>query len=123
MQRFQMGGLDPVPPGQLLHEEMRIAPQQDVGRAELGGPPEPLTRRRVFRDVVGRLTDPLRDRVDHVALGRGDHDADAGGSGVPPRRAVAGDDHAKITIRRQYSHLLTPSIRFSLSSSIAESFS
>ena len=41
-------------------------------------------------------------------------------AGVPPRGAVAVQDQAKTTIRRQYSHLFTPSVRLSRSSSTAE---
>jgi len=90
--------------------------------AERGGLPEPLERRGVLGDVVRRLADPLRDLGDDVPFLIDDLDTDARRTGIAPRRAVTADDQ-KTRIRRQCSHLLTPSTRLTWSSSIAESCS
>src|SRR6266508_1729095 len=98
VQALEGGILHPEPPGQLLDQQLAIRAEQHVGGTQLPGPPQAFEHRRVLGHVVG---------------------GDAAAAGDP----VAGDDQAKTTIRRQYSHLFTPSVRFRRSSSIAESFS
>ena len=108
---------------ELLDQQAAVRAQDDLRRPELPRALEAAERRGVLGDIVRRDADALGDLVEDLAVLVGDHDADAGGPGVPPRGAVAVQDQAKTTIRRQYSHLFTPSVRLSRSSSTAESFS
>ena len=107
--------------GQLLDQQPAVRTQQHLGRAQLPCPFEPADRRCVLGDVVGRLADALGDLGYDGAVIVGDLDTDPRGPGVAPGRAVAVQRQAKTTIRRQYSHLFTPSVRFRRSSSTAES--
>src|SRR5262249_39477069 len=109
-----------VAAGELLHEQMAVRAQQHVLRAQLPGLAQPLASGRVLGDVVGGLPDPLGDLGQDRSVGRGDERADAGGAGVPARRAVAVDDYV-IRIRRQCSHLLIPSAFFSRATSTEDS--
>ncbi len=122
VQTLQVGVLHLEPSGQLLDHETAVGTEQHVVRAELGRTPEPVDRGGVLRNVVGRDADAARDLGDGLAGCVGYVNADPGRPRIAARGTVAGDDQAKITMRRQYSHLFTPSVFFSLSSSMAESF-
>src|SRR6266498_3415805 len=130
VQALEGGILHPEPPGQLLRsdsklliEQLAVRAEQHVGGTQLPGPLQAFEHRRVLGDVVGGDADASGDAVHHPPARRGNHHPDTGRTGVAARGPVAGDDQAKTTIRRQYSHLFTPSVRFRRSSSIAESFS
>src|SRR4029453_2221143 len=109
--------------GELFDEQPAVRAQEHVGRAELAGAVEAANRGRVLGYVVGRDTDPLRDLGHALAVLVGDLHTDPGRPGVAAGRAVAVQDQTRTTIRRQYSHLFTPSARLRRSSSRAESFS
>jgi hypothetical protein len=111
------------PAGELFDQQAAVRTQEQVGRAELSGAFETADRGRVFGHVVGRDAEPLGDLGDDRTVLVRDLDTDPGGPRVTAGRAVAVQDQTKTTIRRQYSHLLTPSVRFRRSSSTAESFS
>ena len=111
------------PTGELFDEQPAIRAQEHVGRTELARAFETADRGGVLRDVVGRDADPLGDLRDDLPVLVRDLDTDPGGPRVAASRAVAVQDQTKTTIRRQYSHLFTPSVRFRRSSSTAESFS
>src|SRR6266498_2082099 len=123
VQALEGGILHPEPPGQLLDQQLAVRAEQHVGGAQLPCPLQAFEDRRVFGDIVGGDADPSSDTVHHASARRRDHHPDARRAGVAARSPVTGDDQAKTTIRRQYSHLFTPSVRFKRSSSIAESFS
>jgi hypothetical protein len=120
---LERGVLDLPPAGELFDQQPAIRTQKHVGRAKLPCAFETAYRRRVLGHVVGRDADPLGDLRDDLAVVVGDLDADARGSRVRTGRAVAVERQSKTTIRRQYSHLFTPSVRFRRSSSTADIFS
>src|SRR6266545_2228642 len=115
--------LHPPPTGELFDEQPAVRAQEHVGRTELARAFQPADRGGVLGHVVGRDADPLGDLGDDLAVLVGDLHADPGRPGVPACRAVAVQDQTRTTIRRQYSHLFTPLVRFRRSSSTAESFS
>jgi hypothetical protein len=120
---LERGVLDLPPAGELFDQQPAVRTQEHVGRDEVTCAFETPDRRRVLGYVVGRNADPLGDLGDDLAVVVRDLDADPSGPRVPTGRAVAVERQAKTTIRRQYSHLFTPSVRFRRSSSTADSFS
>src|SRR4029453_14226212 len=93
------------PTGELFDEQPAVRAQEHVGRAELARAFQPADRGGVLGGVVGRDADPPGAPV-------GDPPAAPGRPGVPAGRAVTVQDQTRTTIRRQYSHLFTPSVRF-----------
>ena len=122
VQRSQMRCLHLVFARQLLDQQLAVRAKVHTTGAELGGAAEPFERGGVLGDVVGSLADPFCYLGDDLPVFIDDLDADARRPGIAACRAVAADDQ-KTRIRRQCSHLLTPSTRLSLSSSMAESCS
>jgi hypothetical protein len=120
---LERGVLDLPPAGELFDQQPAVRTQEHVGRAEVPCAFKTADRRGVLGYVVGRDADPLGDLGDDLAVVVRDLDADPRGARVPTGRAVAVERQAKTTIRRQYSHLFTPSVRFRRSSSTADSFS
>src|SRR5438309_548184 len=122
IQALEGGVLHPVPPGQLLDKETAVGAQQHVRCAEITGPLQAGDGRTVLGHVVRGDPDSLRDLRQDLALHRAHHRADPRRPRIAAGRAVAGDDHTKTRIRRQYSHLFTPCVRLDRSNSMAESF-
>src|SRR5207302_6718170 len=114
--------LHPESPRQLLDQEATVRAKGDVPRTELLRLLEPGDGRPVLGDVVRGDPDPLRDLREDLPPLVPDDGSDRGRPGVPPGRTITLDDYAPTRIRRQYSHLFTPSWRLSRESSIAESF-
>jgi hypothetical protein len=112
MQPLQRRVLHLEATSELLDEQTAVRTQRHLARAELECAFEASDRGGVLGNVVGGDADPLGDLRQHRAVGAGDRDPDAGRPGVAARRSVARDDQTKTTIRRQYSHLFTPSMRF-----------
>src|ERR1700675_4417700 len=122
MQRLQVGRLDPVDPRELVDQQLTVGAEDHSSGPQVARLLQALDSRRVLRDVVGGIADAFADLGDNLSGGIGYGYADPGGAGIAPSGPITGDCQ-KTRIRRQRSHLFTPSDLFIRSSSDAESCS
>jgi hypothetical protein len=122
MQPNQRRVLHTEPPRKLFDQQAAVRTKQHALGAKLAGEPETFQRGSILRHIIGGDADALPALGDEFCIGSDDHHADAGRPGVPPRSAVAVDGQPKTRILRQYSHLRMPSVFFSPSMYIGESF-
>src|SRR5439155_7139192 len=87
-QRTQCLVLDAVLPLHLLHEQLRVGDDFQLGDAELRGLRHAGHETSVLRDVVRRAPDCLAVCGEHVAVLRLEHVTERGGPGIAARSTV-----------------------------------
>src|SRR6185436_6275107 len=76
----------------LPDDELGVADQLELARAERGGTLDAEQQRPVLGDVVGRVADPLAALLKHLPVRALDHGRDRRWPRIPPRPTVDVDD-------------------------------